>query len=166
MTEQPEPQAQDDQPERPVRTIVDEVRVVTLVTHDRTVGWTGRPLTVAEEFDGLLRFLVSRTAHWVVGLDETDAVVVVADPAKNVFAVLTGKAEVSNHRGTIDRIWSAPAAAFFEGKDDPDIAVVEFQTSSGEWWDAPSGSIGRALTMIRAAVGGDVGDQAGSVTPR
>ena len=50
--------------DRPVRDFVSQGSFVTLITTDPDKEQRGRPLTVQEEFDGLVRFLVSlKTGH-------------------------------------------------------------------------------------------------------
>lgn len=154
--------------ERPVRDFATGGVVVTLLSQDGKVQ-RGRPVTVAEEYDGTLRFLASRSTHWVEALRKGDAAtVVVADPGQNVFAVLTGTVRVSDHRGTLERLSSTTARAFFDGVDDLDLTVVEFRASGGQWWDGPATKIGAAFGRVRAALSRDESDagDAGMVTPR
>lgn len=61
------------------------------------------------------------------------------------------------NRGMIERLWNPGAAAFFDGKDDPTVRVLEINVTSGEWWDGPSGRVGQVLSMVKATLGGDAG---------
>lgn len=62
---------------------------------------------------------------------------------------------MTTERAEIDRYWNPGAAAFFDGKDDTNLAVLHFDVSDGEYWTAPSGRIGSLIAMTKAAVGGD-----------
>ena len=142
---------------------------MTLVTKD-TLGLRGRPLTVGEEYDGTLRFLVSKETLWARSLSKGEtALMVVADPADNLFCVLWGSVRTKDHRGTIERLWSPAAKAFFDGVDDPTLAVLEFKTVGGQWWDGPATKLGTAISLVRSAITRDEDEAAGDagiVTPR
>jgi general stress protein 26 len=132
---------------------------------------SSRPLTVAEVEDRRISFLVDRTTALAEALDRPGTVVHVsiADVRKNVYLSLNGSASVAVDPATVERLWNPGAAAFFEGKDDPTIGVLRFETYGGEFWDAPGGGrLGAALATLKAAVTGDqsaAGDH-GKVTTR
>jgi general stress protein 26 len=64
---------------------------------------------------------------------------------------------VSTDPGEIALLWNVGAAAFFEGKDDPNLAVLHVTATGGQYWDSPSGRIGSLIAMAKAAVTGDHG---------
>jgi len=131
----------------------DTVMLMTMIGDEHT----SRPMTVAEVDGGRLAFLVDTTADWYHAVAGGSATVHVtlSDVRHNEFAALNGSATVSRDRAEIDRLWNPGASAFFEGKDDPNIAVLHFDVSDGQYWDAPSGRIGSLIAMARAALGGD-----------
>ena len=61
-------------------------------------------------------------------------------------------------RTLIERLWNPAAAAYFDGKDDPDIAVLELTATGGEWWDGPNSKIGQVLSIVLTAVRGATDD--------
>ena len=81
--------------------------------------------------------------------------VTLSDVRHNDYAALNGTATVTAERAEIDRLWNPGASAFFDSKDDPNLAVLHFDVSDGEYWTAPSGRIGSLIAMARAAVAGD-----------
>ena len=54
----------------------------------------------------------------------------------------------------LSALWNVGASAYFEGKDDPNIAVLHFDVTEGQYWDAPSGRLGSLLAMAKAKVSG------------
>ena len=66
---------------------------------------------------------------------------------------------MSTDRDDVERLWNPAAGAFFDGKDDPNLAVLFFDVSEGQYWDSPNGRIGALIALVRAAIGGD--DKAG-----
>jgi general stress protein 26 len=137
-----------------------------MVATDDGGTWKARPLALAEEQDGALRFLVSHDADWVAALDVNGSptTVTFSDPGKNTYVALQGKARTVNDRAKIEALWNPGAAAYFDGKDDPTVRVLEVNVEYGEWWDGPSGRIGQLITVASAAMGKHVGDK-GPVSP-
>ena len=131
----------------------DTVMFMTMVGDEHS----SRPMTVADVDSARLDFLVDTTADWYDAVAAGSAVVHVtlSDVRHNQYAALNGTATVSRDRGEIDRLWNPGASAFFEGKDDPNIAAMHFEVSDGQYWDLPSGRIGSLIAMVRAAIGGD-----------
>lgn len=131
----------------------DTVMLMTMIGHEHT----SRPMTVAGVDGDRLSMLVDSTAAWYGAVASGTAVVhiTLADVRDNDYAALNGTATVTTDRAEIDRLWSPAAGAFFEGKDDPHLAVLHFDVSDGEYWTSPSGRIGSLIAMARAAVGGD-----------
>jgi general stress protein 26 len=52
----------------------------------------------------------------------------------DLFASLRGTLEVNNDRATIDRLWSPIVAEWYEGKDDPKMALVRFDIDDAKIW--------------------------------
>jgi general stress protein 26 len=118
---------------------------------------TARPLTMLEHDEHTLRFLVAFGSDWVHELMESSRQVLVAfaDPGANSWVSVSGEARIHQDRSVIDRLWNPAAGIYFDGKDDPEVSVLEVRVSSGEWWDGPNGRVGRAIAMLRAAASGD-----------
>ena len=118
---------------------------------------SSRPMTVAGVAGGRLDMLVDTTADWYAAVSSGDAIahVALSDVRHNEYAALNGTVTVTRDRTEIERLWNPGASAFFEGKDDPNLAVLHFVVAEGQYWDSPSGRIGSLLAMVKAAVGGD-----------
>lgn len=117
---------------------------------------SSRPLTCAGIDGSRLSFLVDVSTDWAMAVADGAAVVhlTVADERENVYVALNGTAAIAVDRAEIDRLWDPVPGAFFAGQDDPNLAVLHFDATDGEYWDGPSGMIGSAVSMIRAAVTG------------
>ena len=136
-----------------------------MVTTTSGSEMTSRPLTLLEHDGATLRFLVSASASWAGDLDGAGAPVNVAfaDPDDNTFASLAGSGSLTKDRALIDRLWNPIAGVYFDGEDDPDIAVLEVTVTGGEWWDGPSSKIGQAIDMARITLTGRSLDEHGDV---
>ena len=145
-------------PSRPLSDLVDggtTVMFMTMIGEDHS----SRPLTISGIDGDRLSFLVDRGASWVGAVRSGAAAIhlTVADDRHNTYLSLNGDASLSDDRHEIDQLWSAPAGAFFDGKEDPQLTVLRVDVDDGEYWSAPSGRIGAALSMLRVAVTRDHG---------
>ncbi len=52
----------------------------------------------------------------------------------DLFATIHGTVERDMDRGMIEKLWNPFVAAWFEGKDDPKLALLRFETQRGEIW--------------------------------
>jgi len=118
---------------------------------------SSRPMTVAGVNRDALDFLVDTTTEWSSAVAAGTAIVHVSlsDGRRNNFLALNGRATLVRDRAEIDRLWNPGAAAFFDGKDDPNLAALRFVVDDGEYWDAPRGRVGALVALVKAAVGGD-----------
>ncbi len=151
----------DADPPLPLDDLVDPGNFVMLMTMiDET--HTSRPITVAAVTGSRLSFLVDRTASWMQAVIAGRAAVhaTMADVKESTFLAFNGRVSVVADRAEVERLWNPGASVFFDGKDDPNAVVLHFDVTDGEYWDAPSGRIGRALALLRGVVGSadSVGD--------
>jgi general stress protein 26 len=51
-----------------------------------------------------------------------------------LFASLRGELMIHNDRSTIDRLWNPIVAQWYEGKDDPKLALVRFDIDDAKIW--------------------------------
>lgn len=62
-----------------------------------------------------------------------------ASKGHDVWATVHGSLSTSRDRATIDRLWNRYVAAWYEGKDDPKIALIRLDPEDAEIWiDASS----------------------------
>ena len=51
-----------------------------------------------------------------------------------LFASLRGTLRIDNDPATIERLWSPIVAEWYEGKDDPKLALVRFDVEDAKIW--------------------------------
>ena len=54
----------------------------------------------------------------------------------DLFASLRGKLSIRNDRAVIDRLWNPVVAEWYEGKDDPKLALVRFEIEDAKIWES------------------------------
>ena len=155
--------------DKTLHDVLDGLRFAMVATADPSHGgtWKSRPLALASQDGPVLSFLVGADADWVAGMEHEDSptTVTFSDQSKNVWVAVQGTARTRNDRARIAELWNVGAGSFFDGKDDPKVRVLEVSVDYGEYWESPSGIVGRAVTLASAALGKPVGDQ-GSVIPQ
>ena len=52
----------------------------------------------------------------------------------DLFASLRGTLRIDNDRATIDRLWSPIVAEWYEGKDDPKMALIRIDVEDAKIW--------------------------------
>jgi general stress protein 26 len=57
-----------------------------------------------------------------------------ASKGHDLFASLRGTLQIDNNRSTIDRLWTPIVAEWYEGKDDPKMALVRFDIEDAKIW--------------------------------
>jgi general stress protein 26 len=141
---------------RPLLELLSDVRIAMVMTRANG-AWTARPLTCLEVDHSHLRFLVDASADWVeeLGREDAETHVTFSDPKENTYVSLNGAAFLTADHAEIDRLWTPAAAAYFSGPEDPNVRVLQIEVSDGSWWDGPSGRIGQAIGLLRAAINDD-----------
>ena len=131
----------------------DTAMLVTLGEVDRMHG---RPMSVAgREDDGTLWFMTSIESPKVAEI-VADRHALVAMQSSNRFIVIEGLAEIVRDRAKIEELWSEAQRIWFEGKDDPDIALVRFSPTEAEYWDnAGVQGIRFAFEALKALASGE-----------
>ena len=137
--------------------LVKGMHIAMLTTQGEGGVLESRPMSVqAADFDGTLYFLTKRGSGKVQQVEQYPQVnVAFADPGKNTYVSMSGKARAYRDQATIDRIWSPLDKAWFpDGKEDPTIEVLEVETQSAEYWDSPSSTFVQLFGFVKATLTG------------
>ena len=59
----------------------------------------------------------------------------------DLFASLRGTLRIANDPATIDRLWNPIVAEWYEGKDDPKMALVRFDVEDAKIWLSDTGGL-------------------------
>jgi general stress protein 26 len=98
---------------------------------------------------GELYFFASKSESLVQSIGAGHrAVATFAGKGHKLFAHIHGNLVQSDDRAVIDRLWNPIIASWYkDGKDDPDLALVRFDTDSANIWKAETGSTLKAAAM-------------------
>ena len=98
---------------------------------------------------GEIYFFASRSESLVSALGSGHrAVATYAGKGHKLFAHIHGDLSLSDDRAVIDRLWNPIIASWYkDGRDDPDLALLRFDTDSANLWKAETGSTLKAAAM-------------------
>ena len=122
------------------------------VEDDRTRPMTAQ-IDVAEDGDkedgGEIYFFASKTDGVGEAIARSSrAVATFAGKDHGLFAHIHGTLSPSNDRGVIDRLWNPIVASWYkDGKDDPDLQLLRFDTEKADVWEAAKGSTLKAAAL-------------------
>ena len=85
--------------------------------------------------EGVVWFFTAKDHDLTRAMGQSNrAIASFAAKGHDLFASLRGTLEINNDRATIDRLWSPIVAEWYEGKDDPKLALVRFDIDDAKIW--------------------------------
>ncbi|MFN8310483.1 MAG: pyridoxamine 5'-phosphate oxidase family protein [Chitinophagales bacterium] len=86
---------------------------------------------------------------------DTKVQLLYSQPSDSHFLAISGSASITKSRMVIDELWNDMAKAWFpEGKDDPNLTVIEVRPETAHYWDTKHGKLVTLLAIGAAAVTG------------
>jgi general stress protein 26 len=106
-----------------------------LVTRAMDGSQHGRPMALADVTPaGTIWFITSASSTKCDEIRAEPRAFVTAQTS-SLFATVSGMADVVRERGKLEQIWKESYRVWFDGKDDPDLVLLRFTPSEGEYWD-------------------------------
>lgn len=142
-----------------LKEMTEQIKVGMLCTR---VPGTGQihavPMHIQETDDqGNIWFLFSSESESFRHLEAYPQVsLLFSDPGSYSFLSIHADTEISHNREKIDIYWSAMAAAWFDGKEDPRIQVLRIKPLEAHYWDNQSNKL---VTFLKIAISGITGSQ-------
>jgi general stress protein 26 len=95
-----------------------------------------RPMTAMFEHDGPPVWFFASTANALVRAqgDRHRAIATFVSKGHELFATIHGRLTLDCDRSAIDRLWNPFMAGWYEGKDDPKLALLRLDTERAEIW--------------------------------
>ncbi|GAA4008690.1 pyridoxamine 5'-phosphate oxidase family protein [Sphingomonas humi] len=130
------------------------------VEDSRTRPWTAQVDWQDDTKDGGdIYFFGAKSEAIVKGLSENNRVVCTyVAKGHDLFAHIHGTLELVEDRTLVDKFWNPFIASWYkDGKDDPDLQLLRFDTSKAEIWKAEAGAtlVAAALKMLGRDPGKD-----------
>jgi len=134
------------------------IRIAMMTTVETDGTLRSRPMATQDmEFNGDLWFFTHASTPKVDDVQHDQQVNLgYAKPDENLFVSVSGTAQLVRDRQKINELWKPALKAWFpNGNEDPDLALLKVTVESAEYWDAPSGVMGRLYVVAKGlATGG------------
>jgi general stress protein 26 len=150
MTEQTDHQRAQDK----LWTIIERFRAAMLVTREQSGTLASRPMSpIVKTAEGLIYILTETTSDTTRSVRaDPVALLTIADGKR--FVSTSVRADVSEDRVLIERLWNPGAQAFWpEGPSNPRLCALILHPQSGEYWEGDN-SISTAFQIVVGAVTG------------
>ena len=140
-----------------IQKLIKEIEVCMLTSMSAQGVHKSRPMMSQQiDSEGSIWFFTGKSTQVAEDLEENAQVnLSFAKPDKNEFVSLAGRAELIGDRAKMKELWKPIMKAWFpEGLEDPDLTLLKFTPSEGEYWDAPTGKMIQFLKIVGAALSG------------
>jgi general stress protein 26 len=81
---------------------------------------------------------------------DSKAVASFADKGHNLFACVNGRLAAETDRDMVDRLWNPFIAAWYDGKDDPKLALLRFDAEDAQIWQDGSSLVAGVKLLLGA----------------
>jgi general stress protein 26 len=143
---------------RHIASLLEKIDIAMMTTVGPDGFLVSRPLSTQDaRFDGKRVWFFTEADSPKMGEIRRNPKVNLAYASKdrNTYLSVAGTAKVNNDRRRINALWSDAMKAFFpEGKDDPNLALLEVEVRTVEYWDGPGTFVGKLVGFVKARVTG------------
>lgn len=116
--------------------LLEQFSTAMLVTHAGGGKLRARPMAVAQvEKDCRVWFLTAEESAKAHEIGSDTRVQIICQNDRSAYLSLGGEARLVRDRTKIHELWKEPFRIWFEGKDDPQIVLIEVRPEEGEFWD-------------------------------
>lgn len=145
---------------RKLHELIKDIKFTMLTTVDARGELRSRPMTTLEaDPGGDLLFFTRDDAPKVEEAQQEQRVnLSYADPGDNNYVSVSGSARLVRDRAKIRELWKPVHKAFFEGPDDPHLAILSVTPHAAEYWSSSSNWLGQAIDMVKTMITGDQKD--------
>ncbi len=140
---------------------IKDIRICMLVTSDRDGVLRSRPMATQKfdsdnVFKGALYFFTKEHSPKSQSIEQDQAVnLAYANPDSNTYVSVAGTAQISKDKQKMAELWTPALKAWFpEGLEDPEIALIEVNVDSAQYWDAPNGKLVQLAGFAKAILTG------------
>lgn len=147
-----------------VRELISGIEIAMMTTVDESGSLHSRPMyTQQTEFDGTAWFFAYGSSPKARDIQRDPQVNLgYANPKDQTYLSLAGRARISWDKAKMGELYTPFLEAWFpQGLETPDIALIEVEATSAEYWDAPSSTVATLIGLVKAKATGqapDIGD--------
>lgn len=119
--------------------------------------YRARPMTTLEaETSGSLWFFSDRRSPLVAEVRmDPQVALAYSDEGKARYVSVSGTVSLREDPARVEKLWNPILNAWFDGKDDPNLQLLEVTIDAAEYWDVQGNRLVRFAGVVAAAVTGD-----------
>lgn len=147
-----------------IRKIIEGSRIGMMATNLVKIPFSVCPMTTLEIDDQTnLWFFSSKTSDHFKDIEQDNRVqIVYSNENTHEYLSVFGNAVHIVDEKTVDRLWNPMANTWFEGKDDPNLALLSVNIDLAQYWDSKVNQLVSLMGTVKAKDQMDVG-QKGSI---
>lgn len=134
--------------------LIEDMPVAMMVTMDDDHVLVSRPMTTLEmDAQGALWFFTDLRSTKLAQLQAVN--MSFADSGRSSYVSLSGKGHTDTDADRIRALWTPFAKPWFpDGPASPNLALLRFEPTTAEFWDASSSGMVRLFAMVASMVSG------------
>ena len=120
-----------------VRSILDHINIFMMATNLKKVPFSVCPMTLQQmDEQGGLWFFTARDSDHFRDIEKDNKVQLIAsnDKAQKYLSIYGNATHIIDHK-KIDELWNPMLKAWFNGKDDPNLALININMESAYYWN-------------------------------
>lgn len=140
-----------------LQSLIGDIGTCMFFTNIQTGVHNTRPMVAIEvDMNGNLWFFTNLQSAKVKDIEKDSNVhLVFANPSKDSYLDLRGRASIEQDRKSIEDKWNPIVKAWFpEGKNDPNLCLVKVKTDEAHYWDTESTKMVEMLKIVASLVTG------------
>ncbi|MEP7108759.1 MAG: pyridoxamine 5'-phosphate oxidase family protein [Ferruginibacter sp.] len=140
-----------------LQSLINDIGTCMFFTNTRSGIHNARPMAIIEvDMNGNLWFFTNQQSAKVKDIENDSHVhLVFANPSKDCYLDLRGRASIEKDRKSIEDKWNTVIKAWFpEGKNDPDLCLIKVKTDEAHYWDTDSTKMVEMLKIVASVVTG------------
>ncbi len=144
-----------------MRKLIDKSGSCFFVTRSDIGAHHSRPMVVQKTDEtGSVWFLSALASVKTLELEQDSRVTLYFQGSSYAdFLEINGHAVLSNDKNQVEDLWDPTMSAWFpNGKEDPNISVIQFIPESGYYWDNKHGNAIAGIKMLVSAFSGEQPD--------
>jgi len=131
-----------------------DFQAAMFVTRSQTGALASRPMSTIVKADEGLIYILTETASDTVRSVRADPVSLLTFADGKRYVSTSVRAEVSEDRALIERLWNVGAQAFWpDGPTNPRLSALVLRPETGEYWDGDN-AVSTVIQLVVASVTG------------
>lgn len=143
-----------------MRSLIDTRKVVMMATNLEQIPFSICPMTLQQmDEQGDLWFFTARNTDHFKDIERDNRVqLIYLDEGNQTYISIYGNATHIVDDQKVEELWNPMLKSWFEGKDDPNLALLNINMENAYYWESSSAKLVSFFEMAKSAVTGNTAD--------